>query len=248
LLGTDLDKADIGSTGFGGLDLSAVRGLEGVNHSGPTTVGVDTLTASKGLIPDRFLRGCGFTPWQILEAKLHNPALTAARIRELQDKIFDARTPGQTHLGGVFISYSRVDFQFVDKLKNRLEKSGASVWLDRHSMVAGSIQKQVARAIRINDVVLLVLSKNSVESNWVTAELAMARQKENEQKRDVLCPVTLDKKCLPEMESRHRDSELWQTVEKMNMLDFSNWQDDGQFEEQFARLLRGMKIYYEAKK
>ena len=67
-----------------------------------------------------------------------------------------------------------------------------SVWLDRHDLVAGPLQKQIDRAVRLNDVVLLVLSKASIESDWVEHEVKTARKIERETKRDVLCPVSLD--------------------------------------------------------
>jgi uncharacterized protein YjbI with pentapeptide repeats len=56
---TDLEKARIGLTSFGDLDLSSVKGLEGVNHVASSTIGVDTLYKSQGKIPVSFLRGCG---------------------------------------------------------------------------------------------------------------------------------------------------------------------------------------------
>ncbi len=100
----NLSGANVGHTSFGGVDLTTVQGLQTVGHRGPSTIGVDTLTKSKGTIRDEFLRGCGFTPWQILEAKLYDPALTATEITESQYKIFDARAHGPIYLGGVFIT------------------------------------------------------------------------------------------------------------------------------------------------
>ena len=50
--------------------------------------------------------------------------------------------------------------------------------LDRHDVVAGTIQDQVWRAIQLHHVVILVLSEDSVKSDWVENELEMARNKE----------------------------------------------------------------------
>jgi hypothetical protein len=75
------------------------------------------------------------------------------------------------------ISYSWKDAKFVATLHDRLDKEGINTWLDRHDMVARTIQDQVWRAIQAHQVVSLVLSAASVESDWVEKELDMARQK-----------------------------------------------------------------------
>jgi hypothetical protein len=59
LSGASLEAATIGGTRFGNLDLSAVKGLETVQHKSPSTIGIDTLYKSRGKIPEVFLRGCG---------------------------------------------------------------------------------------------------------------------------------------------------------------------------------------------
>jgi uncharacterized protein YjbI with pentapeptide repeats len=240
-----LERAEVGGTKFGNVDLSVAKSLETINHFGASTVGIDTLTRSQGQIPDIFLRGCGLTPWQILDAKLYDPALTAAEFAELQRKAFQKRTSGAVCVGGVFISYSHADSGFVDELHKRLKEGGISVWLDRHGTVTGPLQKQVSRAIRLNDVVVLVLSEASINSDWVQNELEMARRKENEEDRDVLCPVALDESWKAKVfgdETPNR--QLWQTLIHKNILNFSQWETDA-FNAQFDKLLQGMKIYYE---
>jgi hypothetical protein len=115
-------------------------------------------------------------------------------------------------------------------------------------MVAGSLQKQIGRAIRLYDVVLLVLSSASIKSDWVENELEMARRKEKEENRDVLCPVALDDSWKAKVENIESDDrQLWRTLTKKNILDFANWQTAA-FDMQFDKLLRGLKIYYEPKK
>src|SRR3954453_9882948 len=54
-----------------------------------------------------------------------------------------ARTKGRGTVAGCFISYTHVDCDFVDKLRDGLTTEGIDVWLDRKSMVAGTIQDQV---------------------------------------------------------------------------------------------------------
>jgi hypothetical protein len=44
---------------FVDVDLSTAIGLENVRHHGPSTIGIDTIYASEGKIPEVFLRGFG---------------------------------------------------------------------------------------------------------------------------------------------------------------------------------------------
>lgn len=248
LFEANLRKAQIGYSTFIKTDLSEAVGLNEVRHIGPSSIGVDTLLQSKGRIPENFLRGCGFQPWEIQNAKLYDPSLTPHEISELHYKIFDCRTRGPLFIAGVFISYSRKDELFVDAIYERLQEEGASVWLDRHDMLAGDLQKQVGRAIRLNNVVLLALSEASTASDWVENELDMARKKELKEDRDVLCPVALDESWKRKLDDQTSDRVLWRTLTKKNILDFSKWQDTEEFDTQFAKLLRGLRINYEPKK
>jgi len=240
--GADLAGAFCLGTVFAGLDLCQVHGLEQFCHRGPSTVGVDTLARSRGRIPEPFLRGCGFAPWQVLVARLHDPTLMADEINDIVYRIFNERTKGPLMVGGVFISYSHADSGFVDQVYERLDQEGVPVWLDRREAVAGSLQRQVFDAMRLTDVVLLVLSEASVHSDWVEHELEMARQKEKTEQRDVLCPVALDAAWKAKL-----DDVLWRQVKKEYVLDFSAWENPQAFDAQFRKLLKGLKIYYEAR-
>jgi hypothetical protein len=46
-------------TVVGNFDLSHVKGLNDVQHHGPSTIGIDTIYLSNGEIPEAFLRGAG---------------------------------------------------------------------------------------------------------------------------------------------------------------------------------------------
>jgi uncharacterized protein YjbI with pentapeptide repeats len=55
----DLHKAQLGRTIFGNVDLSAVKGLQSVDHVEVSTIGLDTFYKSKGKIPEIFLEQAG---------------------------------------------------------------------------------------------------------------------------------------------------------------------------------------------
>ena len=242
LRGADLSEAQMGGTVLCSL-VSEVQGIGSIQHDGPSFISTDTLVLSKGRIPVSFLRGCGLAPWEVLNARLYDPNLTPSEIEELLYKVFDKRTHGPIFIGGLFISHSWKNSDFVDMLYERLKKEGANVWLDRHHAVAGPLQKQIDRAIRLNDVVLIVLSKAAIESDWVENELEMARKKEKEEKRDVLCPIALDDSWKSKLEPDEPYRGLWRTLTQKNVLDFSKW-DSGEFESTYEKLIRGLKIYY----
>jgi TIR domain/Pentapeptide repeats (8 copies) len=243
LTDTDLHGASFGrtrcfQTKFVDVNLAQAQSLDTVMHKGSSMVSTGTLDKSKGSIPDVFLRGCGLKPWEVLQARLYDPTLSAADIAEIQQQIFDERTKGY-FLSGIFISYSHDDAAFVEKLYEQLREEGANVWLDSRSAVAGPLEKQVMRAIRMNDVLLLVLSRSSLQSDWVEAELEWARDKEKQQQRDVLCPVALD----ASWQDKVKGSVLWRKVKDKNILDFSKWRTKN-FQGQFTKLRDGLKVWY----
>jgi hypothetical protein len=148
----------------------------------------------------------------------------------------------------IFVSYAHADGEFVNTLYARLVDAGAVVWLDRHELQAGPVQLQVARAVSNHDVVILVLSANSVESDWVENELEMAREKEKKEKRTVLCPISLDGTWqLKTTDQKNRYRTLWRNLRANYVLDFSKWNHAG-FEEPFSRLVQGLKTNYEPPK
>ena len=79
-----------------------------------------------------------------------------------------------------------------------------------------------------------------MKSDWVENELEIARKKEKEEERDVLCPVALDDSWKGKVEG----DPLWRQLTKKVVLDFSRWKTK-KFGPQFDKLVKGMKIHYE---
>jgi hypothetical protein len=247
LTGASMAYSHVGDTLFVDVDLSEVRGLESVLPASPSTVGIDTLAKSRGQLPEDFLRACGLQRWEILHAKLYDPALTAAEFAEIQSHIFVERQRGVVGIGGVFISYSHADAKFVDKLYERLGSEGIPAFLDRHDLISGPMQKQITKAIRLADVVVLVLSAASLKSDWVENELDLTLLKETEEKRDVLYPVSLDESWKAKVADADEPARvLWRRVPEKNILNFSVWETDA-FEREFDKLLQGFLQYSKPK-
>jgi len=71
----------------------------------------------------------------------------------------------------LFISYSSKDQAFVGDLDTRLKQSGHHVWLNTESIAKGGRwHDQMVAGLRDTDVLILVVSKNSIASQWVTEE------------------------------------------------------------------------------
>jgi uncharacterized protein YjbI with pentapeptide repeats len=236
----NFQKTIFGTTTIGGIDLSKVYGIENATHRAPSPISTDTIQLSKGRIPEVFLQGCGLTDWEIESAKLYDPKLTNEKLISIQYRIYDLRATQSIQISPLFISYSHSDKKFVDKLEKSLIAKGIRFWRDIHDMRAGRIETQIDRAIRQNPTVLLVLSKNSMNSDWVQHEVRKARELEKELGRDAMCPIALD----DSWKSSRWPQRVMDQVMEYNILDFSKWEDEATFQAKFAKLLSGLEIFY----
>jgi uncharacterized protein YjbI with pentapeptide repeats len=240
LSGCNFSGTVVDDTIFASVNLSEAIGLQNVHHRGPSHISVNTFILSKGKIPEAFLRGCGVSDWEIEVAKLYNPDLSNEEINNIQYKIYDFRATQALQISPLFISYSRDDGLFIDKVEKYLNKKRIRFWRDIHDMKAGRIEPQIDRAIRQNPTILLVLSENSLSSDWVEHEVRTARQLEKDMARDVLCPVALD----DSWKSSRWPKRIMEQIMEYNVLDFSAWEDDVKFEGMFRKLIDGLKLFY----
>ena len=71
----------------------------------------------------------------------------------------------------IFMSYSRREVGFVDDLTHKLEKEGFKVWLDYRKLVPGTPWAgQIDKGLDESQVILLVVSKESIASKYVELE------------------------------------------------------------------------------
>jgi len=86
----------------------------------------------------------------------------------------------------IFISYSRKDIDFARKLAGDLETAGYDVWWDITDLQGGDDWvRTIPNAIASSQFVIVVLTPNSIESEWVEKEYTQA--------------LTLRKKIIPIM-------------------------------------------------
>lgn len=144
-----------------------------------------------------------------------------------------------------FISYNKQDKDFAQRLYSRLRDAGLRVWFAPEDIKGGrKLLPQVNLAIEMHDRLLLVLSDNSLRSNWVRLELRKAIEFERKTGRRKLFPIRLmDYETLLEwsyVEPQTAD-DLADEVRSYFIPDFSNWKNYDDFEQAFARLLNDLK-------
>lgn len=156
------------------IDLSSAKELETIIHDGPSSIGIDTLEKSKGKIPEQFLRGCGIGS----EFISYIPSLFAK---------------SEASYYSCFISYTQSDYQFAHKLASSLQDYGIRVWLDKYDLLPGNdIKTQVESGIQDSDKMIVILSKESLKSEWVQLEIDKALSIEKRTGKKVLFPITID--------------------------------------------------------
>src|SRR5437667_6577323 len=78
----------------------------------------------------------------------------------------------------VFISYSRKDAAFVDRLEADLQARSFHTWVDRSRLEGGQDWlDEIQKAIERSQVLLITLSPEAVESEYVRMEYRHARRK-----------------------------------------------------------------------
>jgi len=225
LNGADLDSANLGDAVFVNVDLSETKGLETVHHSGPSSIGIETIYKSKGQIPEIFLRGCGVP--DIFIEYMH--ALTA--------KPFEFYS--------CFISYSHADEAFAQRLHDTLQGKGVRCWLDEKDARLGvPFTHNIEDGIRLTEKFLLCCSKESLNSRWVNFEIDLALHREQELRQAApgalwrLIPLDLDGYLFsPEYSG--------DALRIRNRLagDFTGWKTDtDKFDQQIARVIRAIRI------
>ncbi len=245
--GVSFDEAMVEDTFFTDVNLAAAS-LANLRFWGPSAVDQRTLSRIRLLSLEsgkqteiiKFLQGCGLTDWEIEAAKLHTPGLTSGQITDITYKIHDLLTSQPIQISPIFISYSHGDAPFVDALEEHLNANGIRFWRDKHDATAGPLEKQVDRAIRLNPTVILVLSENSVESDWVKSEARAARELAKELKRDVLCPIALD----DSWEKCDWPKRLKEEIMEYHILPFHEWKDEQAMQTLFGKLVKGLGMFY----
>lgn len=218
LSNTNLSHALLRNTTFANVDLSTSIGLDTAYHHGSSTIGLDTLSRSKGNISAAFLRG----------VKVHENMLTS--ISESGIAAFDYFT--------CFISYASEDLVFAQKLHDALQREGVWCWFAPYSLRGGDyFRARIDRAIKQCDKLLFIFSQHSLASEWVRYEVELARQKERKHKSTgVIVPICLDTTLL--------DKPGWAAFisSKRHVRRFENWKQFHAYQQALQLLLLDLQM------
>ncbi|XP_050410607.1 uncharacterized protein LOC126825147 [Patella vulgata] len=127
----------------------------------------------------------------------------------------------------LMISYSHADTPFMKKLREKLEESGISVWVDIAGLQAGvDFLNKIGQAIIDSKLFISIVSSASVKSKYCKDELALAYISSSS-----IFPIALEKQ-----ESLYP---LMDTGMKLQLASYkwSNFVDEDKFEESFSELL-----------
>jgi hypothetical protein len=127
-----------------------------------------------------------------------------------------------------------------------MQQEKLRVWFAPEDIKSGQkIHEQIDEAIRLYDKLLLVLSEDSINSEWVNTEIYKARRREIREKRRILFPIRLvsfDKIKSWECFDADTGSDMAREIRSYFIPDFSNWKDDDAFEKAFEGLLKDLRL------
>jgi hypothetical protein len=151
-----LTRARCWHTNFADVDLTEVKGLDSVIHHNASTIGVDTLLRSRGKSPETFFRRCGVPDALISRMPYLITSMSAIEFYSC------------------FISYSSENRSFAERLADDLSAKGVSCFIDKDLKIGDKIRHRVTEAIRRSDKLVIVLTEQSIASDWVEAEVEAA--------------------------------------------------------------------------
>ncbi|PJF29877.1 MAG: hypothetical protein CUN52_06100 [Phototrophicales bacterium] len=126
----------------------------------------------------------------------------------------------------VFVSYSRRNKVFAERIARDLGDAGMEVWIDFRQIHGGEQwQDEIFRGIERSQIVVVCLSPDAVKSEWVQREVLTARQQEK-----FIIPVMAV--------NAQRELETVESLNWLQNLHFINF--EGRYEEAFPELLRAI--------
>jgi uncharacterized protein YjbI with pentapeptide repeats len=215
-----LDGADFSGAGLVGntfthLSLRAVRGLEKAQvHE--VSIGIETFFESGGL-PESLLRNSGLP-----EVFIQYAASLAGKAIEYYS---------------CFLSYSSKDDDFARRLYNDLQGRNIRTWFAPEDLKIGDrFRARIDESIRLHDKLVLILSANSVASDWVETEVESALERERKEQRDVLFPIAIDDEGFDSQQPWAADIRR-----KRQIGNFRNWTQHDDYTRAFEKLVRDLK-------
>jgi hypothetical protein len=209
---TSLSRAFCGGTTFANCDLTMVIGLEGMQHSGPSMISLDTLSRSKGQVPTVFLEGAGV-----------DPALIATQ---------EAIRAAKTNFTRVLLLGSENDSEFAAKVKASLAEAQVPSWIvsadDEALLQSGEIT--LDNGVYYDRLVLLCTSE-SLESAHTSRYFGSLLNGSGFALGDTLITVAADETFY------QREDRLCSGLREGIVVDFRGWSDETKYKDAITSLV-----------
>ena len=213
---SDLSGAALISSSFARVSFRDVRGLDTLSGLFRNSIGIDTFFEAGGL-PESFLRGSG-VPEEFIQ---YASSLVGKAIEYYS----------------CFLSYSSKDDEFARRLYNDLQGKKIRTWYAPEDLKIGDrFRSRIDESIRIHDKLVLILSANSVASDWVETEVESALERERKEGKEVLFPIAIDEEAFTSQQSWAADIRR-----KRHIGDFRKWKSHDDYTNGFDRLVRDLK-------
>lgn len=122
----------------------------------------------------------------------------------------------------VFLSYSYKDNAIAQMIAKRLQDNGIDIWSDLLQLATEeSVKNPINKAISASDYLIVLLSKNSIDSKWTNFELNLALNRELKNRDVTILPVLIGDCRIPADLSEHQFVDLRFDFEKgiSNLID-----------------------------
>jgi uncharacterized protein YjbI with pentapeptide repeats len=211
ILGADFKGSHILVSSFFNIDLSSAKNLNLASYHGESRIDYQTMKLSRS-VPTPLLAACGV-------AHFHIPYI-------------DAISKNSAKHPSCFISYSVKDDTFIQRFRNQLANKGVRSWFAPRDLPFGASTRDVIEAqIKSHDRLIVVLSRSSLQSQWVQFEVETALEIERKKKSPIIIPI-----CIDDHVFRSRASWARHIVRTKNIARYEHWRrSDAGFVDEFVR-------------
>ncbi|HEY6348829.1 MAG TPA: TIR domain-containing protein [Candidatus Angelobacter sp.] len=160
--------------------------------------------------------------------------------QDIQNAIVQARHAtghDASEFHSCFLSYSSQDQKFATRLYVDLQSKAVRCWFAPKNLKIGDkFRTRIHESISLYDKLLVIISKNAIQSPWVEDEVETALARERREQREILFPVTLDDGVITA-------TQAWaQSLRDTRHIgDFRNWKNAASYRNSLDRLLRDLK-------
>lgn len=131
-----------------------------------------------------------------------------------------------------YISYSSNDRDFANYIVEHLQKLNIDIWYDQYELNAGDyITKKIKEGIKSSSAFIIILSKSSINSKWVTYELNTALIYSAQKLGIRIIPIVIDS-----------DISIPESLKDVLYIDFSH-DKEGAFEQLIRAISKSQNSY-----